>query len=120
MRLTVLLLSLICAAPAVARADALPASPTNDAAPVRPGRRRLGLGIELPLIGVLSGVAKESEPGFGFAFGGSVSWGVTSWGLVRLYMQGGRSLAGHAPLHFLQGATIVRRVLPAQWSVLEV
>ena len=84
-------------------------------APTRSGLRGLGLGLELPMIGMASGIAAEADPAWGYTLGVALSWEVTPVALVRTYVARGKAFGGAAPLSYLEGGSAKRRAQSASW-----
>lgn len=59
-----------------------------------------GLGLEVPLIGVLTGLGDESDAGAGFTFGGAVDYELTPSVTVRGFGQYSETFAGRAEAEF--------------------
>jgi hypothetical protein len=89
----------------------------------RTGLYGWGLGLELPAIGVITGVAEKSSVGWGYTLGGGVSWEVTPRTSVRLLVAGGRTYDGQARVNYLENVSSEQRASSQQradWIDLEV
>lgn len=85
----------------------------------RSGLYGWGLGLELPMVGVMTGIGGRSEVGWGYNLGGALSWEVTPHWVLRLFVMGGESHGGRAALGFQDGNTRQRAQQPARWVGLE-
>jgi hypothetical protein len=89
----------------------------------RTGLYGWGLGFELPAIGVIAGVAEKSTVGWGYTFGGGVSWEVTPTISVRLLVARGRTFDGRARVNYVEEISSEQRASSQQradWLDLEV
>lgn len=59
-----------------------------------------GVGFEVPVFGVVSGIGTESEPGVGFMFGGALDYQLTREASVRVFGQYSETFAGRAEVEF--------------------
>jgi hypothetical protein len=77
-----------------------------------------GLGVEAPLVGVLTGVGTKSFAGVGYNLGGALSWEATPRILLRVYGQGGETFGGTARLRYVADVAAARpgrSDQPAHW-----
>ena len=97
---------------------------TNGSVP-KSGLHGWGLGLEIPVIGVMSGLGAKSRPGWGYTLGGAVAYELTPTILGRLHVVGGQTDGGRAPIRYIADVQTSstpnsRRKLDAQWTTLEV
>jgi len=69
----------------------------------RSGLYGLGLGLEVPMVGIIAGVGEKSRPGAGYNLGVSLTWESTPWLLLRISCAGGRAFGGRASLTYEEG-----------------
>ena len=62
----------------------------------RPGHLGLGIGLEFPMVGVLTGVGSTSDPGAGYYLGAALSWEFIPGLAARFYGGGGETFGGRA------------------------
>lgn len=98
-----------------------PETASTTLAPVghEPGRSGLlgwGLGLELPMVGIMTGAGADSAPGWGYTLGASLAWEATPAWLVRLTASGAESYGARASVRYeaVSGATTDRA--DADWS----
>ncbi|MBI5508365.1 MAG: hypothetical protein HY903_06400 [Deltaproteobacteria bacterium] len=102
-------------------------SVTNGAAPAtngeigKSGRNGWGLGLEAPLVGVLTGAAKHSRLGWGYTLGGAVAYEVTPAVLIRLTVRGGQTYNGRANVSYVETGHSApsEAALDAEWAMIE-
>lgn len=68
--------------------------------PRLPGLHGWGLGLEVPILGVVSGFGQSSNLGVGFTFGGALDYHVSSNASVRLLIHYSETFAGEANAQF--------------------
>jgi hypothetical protein len=92
------------------------AAAAPSAAPVleRSGLNGWGIGLELPMVGVMTGAAQKSRFGWGYTLGGALSWEVTPWVETRLYLSGGQTFGGSARVRYIDNVSTGARKAPAQ------
>lgn len=81
---------------------ALSAAPSADVSTPSdlPGLYGWGLGLEVPILGVVSGFGESSNLGVGFTFGGALDYHVSSNASVRLLIHYSETFAGEANAQF--------------------
>lgn len=67
----------------------------------RSGALGWGLGLELPMVGVMTGVGGASRPGWGWSLGSALSVEIVPTVLARLTVSGGETSNGRAPVTWL-------------------
>jgi hypothetical protein len=100
------MIGLVITALAVAQPTGDPAAPTLTALNHDEGRSGLyglGLGIELPLVGLFAARGSGGESGYGYALGAAVSWEVTSRILARLEVTDSRATAAKKNVLYRDG-----------------
>ncbi len=83
--------------------------------PARSGLFGLGLGLEAPVVGVLTGKGERSDLGSGYTLGAALSWEATPAWVVRLAVQGGETYGSRAPVRYREGDAVVQRRQNAEW-----
>jgi hypothetical protein len=73
---------------------------TSLSAHERSGLLGWGVGLELPMVGVATGIGTSSRQGIGYGLGAGLGWEVTPRWLVRLYAAGGRAYGARAAVTF--------------------
>jgi hypothetical protein len=101
------------------------AAPDVGAASQRSGLYGWGLGLELPVVGVMSGLAAKSRVGWGYTLGGAVAYELTPCILGRLYLGGGQSYGARAPIRYIPNVQTQpdqrdQKKVDARWNQLEV
>jgi hypothetical protein len=90
------------------------------AAPARagdgPGLLGLGLGLDVPLAGVMGHVSPRSRAAWGYTLGAGVSWEITPMWVARLAATHGGAVFGTAPITYLNAGTRVQEPASADWS----
>ncbi|MBT6177476.1 MAG: hypothetical protein HOI23_09505 [Deltaproteobacteria bacterium] len=127
LRLMVLLwLSLLCA-PAFgqqAQTEMVEASEEEPAILEKPGYFGLGLGIQLPMVGVVTGFGATSNPGAGYNLGFALTWEFFPRYELRLYTGGGQTYAARAALDYREDGEVSAQTRSkdqdAQWLGLDV
>lgn len=93
-------------------------------APAAAGRRSglygWGLGLELPMVGVNTGLASHSSVGWGYTLGGALSWEVTPRVVARLFVSGAESFLGESTVSYVEGLEERRAKQPADWVGAEI
>lgn len=78
-----------------------------------------GLGLELPVAGVVTGVGSEARPGVGAAWGGAISWEALPEALVRLGVLYRETYTGRGTVTFIDAAQRTEARQDADWIGLE-
>ncbi len=99
-------------------ATLLAVAPAAEDGPARPGVFGGGVGRELPMVGLLTGVGSESRVGVGYHLGGALGWEVIPGLQLRLYGGTGETFSGRARLRYLanvQSGEVSRVRQAAHW-----
>ena len=124
--LPVICLSLVMSKGALASSEPALVSEASDSdvAPVkRSGVLGYGLGLEIPMVGVVTGVGTSSRPGAGYNLGAALSWEFLPTVAARLFVSGGETYAARAKVQYLEpqtGETVESPRQAAEWLGLEV
>jgi hypothetical protein len=103
----------------VAVVSSAPATPELE----RSGLWGWGLGLELPAVGIVTGVAEKSTVGWGYTLGGGLSWEITPTVLSRIFVVGGQTYDGEARVSYIADVAGRQRASSPQaadWVDLEV
>jgi hypothetical protein len=76
-----------------------------------------GLGLEAPMVGVMTGIAQRSDPGWGYWLGGALSWEANPRFLLRLVGAVGQTYGGKAGVRYIgnvQTSELTRSGQPAE------
>jgi opacity protein-like surface antigen len=93
------------------------AAPPPDSAEItRSGLYGLGLGIEAPIVGVLTGKGERSDLGSGYALGFGLSWEVVPAIEILAAYAGGQTYGSRAPVRYRNAGNVVQRRQNAEWS----
>jgi hypothetical protein len=82
-----------------------------------------GLGLELPMVGVITGAAEKSTVGWGYTLGAGLSWEITPTILTRVFVAGGQTYDGEARVSYIDDVAGEQRASSPQaadWVDLEV
>lgn len=79
-----------------------------------------GIGIEMPRLGLMTGVGPRADLGWGYTLGGGLSWSPDAALQVHMRTVGGQSYGGTARLRYVDGAREVSADVPADWLSIEV
>lgn len=83
------------------------------------GLRGWGLGVEVPMSGVLAGNATSSSHGLGYTLGFGLSFEVVRGWVMRLSLTGGETSRGEATIQYLDGGIPLTRSFEAEWLGVE-
>ena len=83
------------------------------------GLRGWGLGVEVPMSGVLAGNATSSSHGLGYTLGFGLSFEVVRGWVMRLALTGGETSRGEATIQYLDGGIPLTRSFEAEWLGVE-
>lgn len=95
--------------------------PLSEAWPSLPksGFRGWGLGIDVPMTGVLTGNATSSSHGIGYTLGFGLGYEVVRGWVIRLALTGGETSRGEATIQYLDGGIPLTRSFEAEWLGVE-
>lgn len=82
-----------------------------------------GLGLELPVVGIVTGVAEKSTVGWGYTLGAGLSWEITPTILTRVFVAGGHTYDGEGRVSYIEDVAGEQRASSPQaadWIDLEV
>ncbi|MEZ4270983.1 MAG: hypothetical protein R3C68_05985 [Myxococcota bacterium] len=87
----------------------------------RTGLLGWGLGIELPMVGIVGGLtsSRRGRFGVGYSLGGAISWEALPTLLIRAYVAGVETSGGSAALSFNESNTRSRGLPKADWLSIE-
>lgn len=91
----------------------------SSATPARSGLSGLGLGLEVPLVGIATGVGTRSHLGWGYTLGGALSWEATPHILLRLGGASAQTFGARAPVRYLDSQQTVTSRVNADWAAFE-
>jgi len=108
----------------IALAGAPEAGPAANGALQKSGLYGWGLGFEGPAVGVMTGLAAHSKVGWGYILSGALSYEITPVILARLYVGGGQTYDGRAPIRYIPNVQTspderVTSKLKAEWAMAE-
>ena len=83
------------------------------------GLRGWGLGIDVPMSGILTGNATSSSHGVGYTLGLGLGYEVVRGWVVRLALTGGETSRGEATIQYLDGGIPLTRSFEAEWLGVE-
>ena len=87
---------------------------------MRSGLYGWGVGLEFPIVGIMSGAAGVSQLGVGYTLGGAISWELTPKIMSRLRLSGGATSGGRAFVSFLRQGQRFFAEQDAEWLNIEV
>lgn len=92
-----------------------PVETSNGLRAERSGLFGWGLGIEIPMVGVLGGIGSISSVGAGYTLGAGVSWEATPAITVRVYGTWGQTRRGNAQVSFGKAGDRIASFQSAEW-----
>ena len=99
-------------------------SKTEPATLEKPGYFGLGLGVQMPMVGVVTGFGAASNPGAGYNLGFALTWEFFPRYELRLYTGGGQTYAARAALDYREDGELTAQTRSedqeAQWLGLDI
>jgi hypothetical protein len=90
----------------------------------KPGYFGLGLGIQMPMVGVVTGFGATSDPGAGYNLGFALTWEFFPRYELRLYTGGGQTYGATAALDYREDGELTAQTRSenqeAQWLGLDI
>ena len=78
-----------------------------------------GLGLDVPMTGILTGNATSSSHGLGYTLGVGLGYEVVRGWVIRLAITGGETSRGEATIQYLDGGIPLTRSFEAEWLGVE-
>ena len=78
-----------------------------------------GLGLDVPMTGILTGNATSSTHGLGYTLGVGLGYEVVRGWVIRLALTGGETSRGEATIQYLDGGIPLTRSFEAEWLGVE-
>lgn len=78
-----------------------------------------GVGIELPMVGVMTGRGTSSRPGVGYSIGGAMLWEAVPALALRLYGRWSETRGGSADIAYTEAGERLSSTQAAEWFMAE-